>query len=445
MKYDVMIIGAGPGGYTAANKASENGLKVILFEKDKIGGTCLNRGCIPMKALIEASHIYHNHLNNELYGIKANDISFDYELINKRKDEIVKTLRDGVKKSLNKNKVDIINGQARIVSPNKIECNNEIYEGDNIIIASGSITSLPPIKGIELCLTSDDILEKEFKLPKELIIIGGGVIGVEIADCLNTFGTKITIIELADRLIPTLDKDLGTRLQMFFKKRNIEINLNCGVKEIKEENNKKIVSYLNKNNELVEISSDEVVICTGRKANIDGLLNDDLQIEINRGIVGDQVGKTNYENIFVIGDSKANNIQLAHVAEAQGENIIDYILNKELTNDISVIPSGIYTSPEIASVGESEDNLKAKGIEYKSHKYLTGANGKCLIENSESGFVKVLSVDDIIVGGQIVAPHATELIGELTIAVQKKMSLKEFGEVVHPHPTISEMMWHVVK
>ena len=445
MKYDVMIIGGGPGGYTAANKAASNGLKTILFEKDKIGGTCLNRGCIPMKALVETAHVYHNHLNNEMYGIKADNISFDYDLINKRKNEIVETLRNGIEKELNKNKVEIIKGFARIVDNNKIECNDQIYEGNNIIIATGSVTSLPKIEGIDLCLTSDDILEKDFKLAKEIIIIGGGVIGVEIADVFNTLGVKISIIEMADRLIPTFDKELGTRLQMFFKKRNIDIYTNARVKQINKKDNKKEVIYLNKNDEEIYMDADEIIICTGRKANIDNIITENIKLNINRGIIGDQLGKCNIDNIFVIGDSKDNNIQLAHVAEAQGENIIDHILNKELTNNINVIPSGIYTNPEIASVGYSEEYLKENNIEYKTKKYLTGANGKCLIENSESGFVKVIIVDDIIVGGQIITPHATELIAEFAIAIEKKMNLNDFKKVVHPHPTISEMIWNVVK
>ena len=443
MKYDVLIIGAGPGGYTAANKASENGLKVALFEKDKVGGTCLNRGCIPMKSLIESAHILEDSKNASLYGLEINNPSFDYEKVNTRKDEVVNTLRDGIIKGLNKNNVDIIYGKARIIEEHKILCNEEIYEGDNIIIASGSVVSIPSIEGKDLCITSDDILEKNYKLPTSLTIIGGGVIGVEIADALNAFGVKINIIEMFDRLIPTLDKDLGQRLNMFFKKKDIGVYTSAKVQRIKEENNKKIVEYLNNKDELVSIESDEVLIATGRRANIENI--SDLDIKQERGIIGDEIGKTNYANIFVLGDAKDKNIQLAHNAEAQGVNIIDYILNKELTNDISVIPSGIYTSPEIAAVGRSEEELKNKNIEYITKKYLTGANGKCLIENAESGFVKIILVDDVIVGGQIIAPHATELIGELAIAIQKKMKINDLAKVIHPHPTISEMIWNVCK
>lgn len=441
MRYDVMIIGAGPGGYTAANKAAKNGLSVVLFEKSKVGGTCLNRGCIPMKSLIQSANIYNYKESGKLFGINMDDISFDYSSINNRRDEVVSSLRSGVEKSLKANKVELIEGEAKIIDKDKILCNGEEYEGNIIIIASGSVVAKPPIDGIEYTITSDDVLETDYKLPESMIIIGGGVIGVEIASALSSFGVKITILEMADNLIPTMDSDLGKRLSMFFKKRNIDVICSAAVKKISED---KSVEYIDKNGEAQSVKADEVLIATGRKANLENLF-ENIQLEISRGVVADIDGKTNIDNIYVIGDAMANNIQLAHVAEAQGENIIDFILSREKENDISVIPSGIYTEPEIASVGIKEDELKQKGIEYQAKKYLTGANGKCLIENSESGFVKVLVVDDVIVGGSIICPHATELIGELAIAVQKKMTLKDFAEVVHPHPTISEMLWNVVK
>ena len=245
MRYDVMIIGGGPGGYTAAHKAAKNGLSVLLFEKDKIGGTCLNRGCIPTKALIEASRLYRNAKEGEVLGITG-DIGFDYEKVNARRDEVVEKLRSGVEKMLKADKVEVINGEAKIVAKDQIECAGRIYEGENIIIASGSVTSIPPIEGIEEAITSDTILEEAFDLPESMIIIGGGVIGSEIADALNGFGSKITIIEMADRLIPTMDKDLGQRLGMFFKKKGIDVYLSSAVKKIEEEDREKKVTFTDK-------------------------------------------------------------------------------------------------------------------------------------------------------------------------------------------------------
>ena len=444
MRYDVMIIGGGPGGYTAAHKAAKNGLSVLLFEKDKIGGTCLNRGCIPTKALIEASRLYRDAKEGEVLGITG-DVGFDYEKVNARRDEVVEKLRSGVEKMLKADKVEVINGEAKIVAKDQIECAGRIYEGENIIIASGSVTSIPPIEGIEEAITSDTILEEAFDLPESMIIIGGGVICSEIADALNGFGSKITIIEMADRLIPTMDKDLGQRLGMFFKKKGIDVFLNAAVKKIEKTAEGKKVLYSDKNGKECEVCAKEVLVATGRKAAVQGLVKEGLDLKIERGVTADATGRTNIDNIYVIGDAKAGNIQLAHVASAQGENVIDTILKQKEKIDLSVVPSGIYTSTEIASVGIGEDKLKADGVNYQVKKALTGANGRCLIENSESGFAKVLCVDDIIVGASIVAPHATELISELALAVQKKMSLKEVEEVIHPHPTVSEMIWEATK
>lgn len=442
--YDLMIIGAGPGGYTAANKAAEKGMSVILFEKDKIGGTCLNRGCIPTKSLLSSSNLYHEAKNGSLYGISG-DVSFDYASILQRKDDVVDTLRQGIIKSLEKNKVEIVYGKATIEDKNHISCNDEIYEGKNILIASGSVVALPPIERIENAITSNEILEGNNPLAESLIIIGGGVIGVEISQALSDLGCKVTIIEMFDHLLPNLDKDLGQRLAMFLKKKGIDIILSAQVSKIEKDNDLKTVIYKDKNGEEIKVSAKEVLVATGRKADVSDLCKEGFNLEIERGVKADEIGKTNIDNIFVIGDAKSYNIQLAHVAEAQGENIVDHICGEKLSHDTSVIPSGIYTTPEIACVGKLEKELKEQGIEYEVKKYLTGANGKCLIENSESGFVKVIVVDDVIVGGQIICPHATELIGELAIAVQKKMTLKDFAEVVHPHPTISEMLWNVVK
>ncbi|MBQ1911923.1 MAG: FAD-dependent oxidoreductase, partial [Erysipelotrichaceae bacterium] len=328
MRYDVMIIGGGPGGYTAAHKAAKNGLSVLLFEKDKIGGTCLNRGCIPTKALIEASRLYRDAKEGEVLGITG-DVGFDFELVNARRDEIVEKLRSGVEKMLKADKVEVINGEAKIVAKDQIECAGRIYEGENIIIASGSVTSIPPIEGIEEAITSDTILEEAFDLPESMIIIGGGVIGSEIADALNGFGSKITIIEMADRLIPTMDKDLGQRLGMFFKKKGIDVFLNAAVKKIEKTAEGKKVLYSDKNGQECEVCAKEVLVATGRRAAVQGLVKEGLDLKIERGVTADATGKTNIDNIYVIGDAKAGNIQLAHVASAQGENVIDTILKQK--------------------------------------------------------------------------------------------------------------------
>ncbi|MBQ6559622.1 MAG: dihydrolipoyl dehydrogenase [Erysipelotrichaceae bacterium] len=444
MNYDVAIIGGGPGGYTAANKAAVSGLKTILFEKNKLGGTCLNRGCIPMKSLIASAGTFNKMKEGEIYGIHCSDTGFSYEEILKRKNEVTDTLREGIQKSLQKNKVDIVFGEAKLTDPHHISCEGNEYEAESIILATGSIVAKPPIEGIEFCITSDEMLEGNHPLPESLVIIGGGVIGVEIGDALSDLGCRITIIEMFDHLLPNLDKDLGQRLAMFFKKKEIEVICSAQVRKISADDDRKQVTYIDKKGMEQCISAEEVLIATGRRANVSML--EDTSLEISRGIVADENGRTNIPNIYVIGDARSGNIQLAHVAEAQGENVIDLLLGKEASHDLNVIPSGIYTEPEIAAVGISEQQAKDAGMGYSTRKYLTGANGKSLIENSESGFVKlIVDENNVIIGGQLVCMHATELIGELAIAVQKKMTLSQFAEVVHPHPTISEMLWDVAK
>ena len=439
MRYDVAIIGGGPGGYTAAHKAAKNGLKTILFEKDKLGGTCLNRGCIPTKALIEAAHLYKRGKEAELYGLHF-DASFDYEKIIARRDEVVEKLRSGVEKMLKSDKVEVVYGQAKLVEKDKVLCNGEVYEAEHIILAAGSIPSRIPIEGADLAISSDHILEGKAAFIESLIVIGGGVIGSEISDALNCFGTKVTIIEMADRLIPTLDKDLGQRLGMFFKKKGIDVYLSSAVKKIEEEDGEKKVTFADKAGKEVCLKAKEVLLAAGRRAAVEGLIDESVGLQIQRGVLADENGRTNIGNIYCIGDVRSGNTQLAHVAEAQGRNIIDLILGNKPHIDMSVIPSGIYTDPEIASVGISEEELKAKGIAYTSKKALTGANGRCLIENAESGFVKLLIADGVIVGASIVAPHATELISELAVAIEKKLTPEQLSEVVHPHPTISELL-----
>ena len=445
MHYDVIVIGGGPGGYTAANKAAANGLHTALFEKNKVGGTCLNRGCIPMKSLIESARILNGCRNGEMYGIHSDNVSFDYEAVNRRRDEVVTTLRSGVERSLKANRVDVICGQAKMKKDRSVLCEDTVYTADHIIIATGSVPAIPPIEGAELAIDSDRILETDYRIPGSMIIIGGGVIGTEIASALSAFGCQITILEMAEHLLPTMDKDIGQRLASYFRKKQIGAVCSASVRSIRKTEDGLSVSYQDKNGSEQSVTGEEVLIATGRKANLEGLFEEETNLKVFRGIVSDENGQTDLPGVYVIGDARSGNIQLAHVAEAQGENIVDHILGKELTNDMSVIPSGVYTDPEIATVGCRETDLKQENVEYKVRKYLTGANGKCLIENSESGFVKVITVDDVIVGGQIIAPHATELIGELAIAVEKKMTVKQFAEVVHPHPTISEMLWNVVK
>ncbi|MBQ1508188.1 MAG: dihydrolipoyl dehydrogenase [Erysipelotrichaceae bacterium] len=441
---DVLIIGGGPGGYTAALEAAKNGLSVILFEKDRVGGTCLNRGCIPTKALIRSAEVYGLIKEADLYGVHAEG-TVDFPAVARRRDDVVDSLRTGVEKGLKAGKVETVYGVAKILAPGKVLCDDTVYEGKHIIIASGSRVSVPPIEGREYTITSDEMLTEKEKFPSSLTIIGGGVIGVEIGCAYASLGCKVTILEMADHILPNMEREIAQRLGVSLKKKGIDVFAKASVKKISPEDGRKTVTYVDAKGVEKTVSSEEVLLSTGRRANLEGLFDEELGLSVGRGVSADEDGRTNVEGIYVIGDAKEGSVQLAHAAEAEAVNVIDTILGKEKSADTTVIPSCIYTDPEIASVGLTEEEAKNRGLDVKTKKALTGSNGKCLIENSASGYVKIVTLDDVIIGAVIIAPHATELIGEFVIAVERKMTVKEFYCVVHPHPTVSELLREAAK
>lgn len=449
MKYDLAIIGGGPGGYTAADHAAKNGLSVILFEGDFMGGTCLNRGCIPTKALIHSAESYKEMKNSDILGLSAENIAYDFKKIHERKDFVVSSLRQGIEKLMKVGKVTVIKAFASIKSCGEsgvvICADGENYEAENVIIATGSVPAVPPIKGSDIdgVYTSNDLLEGEGKDVKSLVIIGGGVIGCECASIYLDLGCRVTILEAMEHILPPMDKEIAQRLTMFLKKQGAQVNLSAKVTEIAGEKGNFTVSYENKKGDLCTAEAEAVLIATGRKANTANLFDCEVAPEIFRGaVVADENGLTNIPKLYVIGDAKAYNIQLAHVAEAQGRNAVDVILGKEPSVDMSVVPSCIYTSPEIASVGLTEDEAKQKGISVKAKKCLTGANGKCLIANSESGYIKTVTDAETgrLLGAQLVCPRATDMVSEFALAISKGMKTEDIASVIHPHPTFSEMI-----
>lgn len=449
MKYDLAIIGGGPGGYTATDYASKNGLSVILFECDKIGGTCLNRGCIPTKALIHSAESYKNAKNMSTLGINADNVSYDFKAMNERKTFVVDSLRGGIEKLMKSDKVNVVNAFASVKSHGadgvEIAAGGEIYEAEKLIVASGSVPAVPPIKGsdIEGVYTSNDLLEGEGKNLKSIIIIGGGVIGCECASIYLDLGCEVTVLEAMEHILPPMDREIAQRLTMFLKKQGASVNVSSKVTEISGSKGDFTVSFENKKGEMLTAQGEAVLIATGRRANTANLFECENPPEIVRGaVVADENGKTSSDRIFVIGDAKANNIQLAHVAEAQGKNAVDIILGRAPRVDMNAVPSCIYTSPEIACVGLTEDEAKAKGINVKTKKCLTGANGKCLIENSESGYIKTVTDADSgkLLGAQLVCPRATDMISEFAVALVNGLKTSEIARAIHPHPTFSEMI-----
>lgn len=445
MKFDVAVIGGGPGGYTAADHAAKKGLSVVLFEKDALGGTCLNRGCIPTKSLLHAAKVYHTLAEGTMYGVAAEHVSYSFSAMHVRKNEVIAKLRTGIEKQMKAGKVKVVYGAAQITGPGTVVCNQETYEAANVIIATGSQPSVPPIEGVELpgVYSSSDLLEREGNNFSSLILVGGGVIGTELASFYLTLGVPVTILEAADHILPPMDREIAQRLTMFLRKQGGKIVTKANVQRISQTDDGMQVAYLDKAGKECMVQAEGVLIATGRRAYLDGLFAEGAAPEMERGAVAaDELGRTSIPGLYVIGDAKARNIQLAHVAEAQAKNVAAVIAGEAPVVDLSVIPSCIYTSPEIASVGMTEEEAKKTGIPVAVKKYLTGANGKCLIENAESGYVKLVTnaENGCILGAQLVCPRATDLIGELALAVQKGLTAADLAAVIHPHPTFSEMI-----
>ena len=435
MKFDIAIIGGGPGGYTAAEKAAKAGRSVVLFEKEDLGGTCLNRGCMPTKALLHSAETYAALGHAQDLGVQAQEIHYDFAAMHQRKDQVVATLRQGVEKLMKASKVTVVAGQACIQEAGLVTCQGETYEVGDIIIATGSQVSYPPIPGLRLpgVYNSRDILEGGGQNFASLVIVGGGVVGVECATLYRCLGCEVTVLEAADHILPFMDREIAQRLTMILKKQGVKVEAKASVQKIEGTPGAMTVTYTDKKGAEHTVTAQGVLAAAGRKANLEGLFGPDFSLELDRGgIVGDADGRTSVPHVYVIGDAKARNIQLAHVASAQGENAVAAILGQKPALDLSVVPSCVYTNPEIASVGLTEEGAKAAGITVKTGKYLTGANGKCLIEGTESGYVKLVTdqATGRILGAQIVGYEGVDKrIDVLATAMQMGGKVTDLTEL----------------
>ena len=428
MGFDIAIVGGGPGGYTAAEEAATRGLSVVLFERDLVGGTCLNRGCIPTKALLHDA---------------APDASF--EAMHARKQAVVLQLRQGIEKLLKQRKVTVVRGRATIEAPGVVSCEGQTYEARDIVVATGSAPSTIPVPGVELpgVYSSNDLLEGEGVRLSSLVIVGGGVIGVEFATMYASLGARVTILEAADRILPPFDREIAQRVSMHLKKHGVAVEASARVASIQGELGALTVSYVDKRGNEKAVAAEGVLVACGRHANTEGLFSADLVPELSRGaLVCNAAGRTSVAHLWAIGDVVAGNIQLAHVAEAQARNVVAAICGDDPLVETGIVPSCVYTSPEVASVGLTESEAKAQGMTVRTAKALTGANGKCLVEGSESGFVKLVADADAgtILGAQLVCPRATDLVAELALAISLGCAATQLAAVIHPHPTVSELV-----
>ena len=447
----VIVIGGGPGGYVAAIRAAQLGAKVTLIEKQYLGGTCLNVGCIPTKCLLHSAELVEDIKNQgKDIGVEVDGVKVNFQQVIAHKNDISKKLTGGVAGLLKMNKVKKIDGEATFVGEKKLSVKKadgttEEMTADAIIVATGSINSQPPIPGLKEnpnCIDSTGALSLE-KLPKTMVVIGGGVIGLELACAYAGFGTKITVVEAMDHMLPMLDGDLTKIGVAHMKKMGMEFNLECPVQSVEESPVGAKVVCKNKAGETVSFEAEKVLVAIGRKANTASLNLEAGKIDNDRGriIVNDKM-ETNVPGVYAIGDCVLGHAQLAHTASAMGEVAAENIMGQEAHYYEKTNPTCVYIEPEAASVGLTEEQCKAQGLEYKVGKFPMSANGKALILNGGEGIVKIIAGKEFgeILGMHIIGPRATDLICEGALAIEGEMTLDEIIATIHSHPTVTETM-----
>jgi len=439
--YDVAILGGGPGGYVAAIRAAQLGLKVAVVEKDELGGTCLNRGCIPTKALVSIAERLHQLKTSDVFGIDVTGYNFNFEKAAIRKNQVVERLVKGIHYLFKKNKVTLIKGTGFISGKNEITV--ETSEGTekviakNLIIATGSKPALISALGYdgERVITSDEALNLT-KLPESMVIIGGGVIGSEFATIFAEMGVKVTIVELLPSILANTDKEVSRYLTTLFKKRGITVKTKVAVKEVKKGD--KVTVVLENGEELI---TDMVLISIGRVLNTKNIGLEEVGVALGpKGeVLVDDYLKTSVDNIYAIGDI-TNKMQLAHVASAQGIRVVENLVAEPKPMSYDVVPGCIFTLPEIAMVGITTQEAEEKGLKVITGKFPFQASGKAVAMEEIEGFVKIVADSEShrILGGHIVGPHATDLIGEIALAVQKGLTLEEVAHTIHAHPSLPE-------
>lgn len=446
---DLLIIGGGPAGYVAAERAGHAGLNVVLFEKSAMGGVCLNEGCIPTKTLLYSAKIYENALHGDKYGVFGDNIRFDYEKMISRKKKVVRKLVSGVESKMKSNHVTVVKGEALIVGRSaegiEVSCNGDKYSGKNLLICTGSEASVPPIPGLQeagsVVLTNREILEMTER-PASLVVIGGGVIGMEFASFFNSLGTNVTVIEMLPEILGGLDFEVSAMLREIYTKKGITFNLNARVVEI---SGNKVV--FEKEGQTHSVEGEKILLSVGRRPVTKGFGMENLGVELLRnGIKVDEKMRTNVPGVFAAGDVTGFSL-LAHTASREGEVVVNNLIGRNDIMRYNAIPGVVYTNPEVAGVGETEESAKAKDIAYKVAKLPMAYSGRFVAENEGgSGICKVLVGEKHgeVIGVHMLGNPSSEIIYGACIAIEQEMTLKEMQEVVFPHPTVSEIIKEVV-
>ncbi|WP_449536884.1 dihydrolipoyl dehydrogenase [Ferdinandcohnia sp. Marseille-Q9671] len=454
-EYDVVILGGGTGGYVAAIRASQLGLKVAVVEKGKLGGTCLHAGCIPSKALLRSAEVYATTKRSEEFGVIAKEVSLDFSKVQERKVRITEQLHKGVQHLMKQGKIDVIDGLGRILGPSifspmpgtiSVEMNNgeenEMLIPKNVIIATGSRPrSLPGLEvDGEYVMTSDEALQME-SLPKSIVIVGGGVIGIEWASMLHDFGVEVTVLEYADRILPTEDHEVSKEMQRLMKKKGVKIVTGAKVLPETLEKGDGITIKAEHKGEEKAFSAEKILVSVGRQANVENIGIENTEIIVEKGyITTNEFFQTKESHIYAIGDV-IGGLQLAHVASHEGIVAVEHIANEQPAPiDYSLVSKCVYSSPEVASVGFTEEEAKEKGFSVKVGKFSFRAIGKALVFGESDGFVKLVvdeATDDLL-GVHMIGPHVTDMISEAGLARVLDATPWEVAHTIHPHPTLSE-------
>ena len=446
---DLLIIGGGPAGYVAAERAGHHGLQVVLFEKKSMGGVCLNEGCIPTKTLLYSAKTYENALHGDKYGVYGENIRFDFGKIMARKNKVVRKLVAGVKSKMKENNVTVIDGEAMIQGRSEkgaeVTCNGESYLAKNLLICTGSEASVPPIPGLaeagDIILTNREILDLK-ELPQSLVVIGGGVIGMEFASFYNSLGVKVTIVEMLPEILGGLDFEISAMLRDIYAKKGIEFNLNAKVVQI--DGNKVVFE---KEGKTETIEGDKILISVGRRAVTKGFGLENLNVEMTRtGIKVDEKMRTNIPGVYAAGDVTGFSL-LAHTASREGEVVVNNLTGRIDTMRYNAIPGVVYTNPEVAGVGETEESAKAKGIAYRVAKLPMTFAGRFVAENEGgNGLCKILVGEKHgeVIGVHMLGNPCSEIIYGACMAIEQEMTLEAMQEVVFPHPTVSEIFKEVI-